>query len=195
MILAIMRHGQTAYNADKRVQGQINIPLNATGRKQAKDVGTNLKEIKEHFDVISSSPLSRALESAHIISNVLEYNRPIVICHGFIERDFHHFDGQRVEDAMPFVRLANYQHEGYEDDRKLILRVVHAARELAKRYGDKRVLMVAHSHVIKSLLISFDKEAYDFTEIIDNGDILYFNIEEDRITYLKRLRIGSNPRS
>lgn len=195
MLLAIMRHGQTHYNADKRVQGQIDIPLNVTGRKQAKDVGEKLKEIGEHFDVIAASPLSRALESAHIISKVLECGRPIVVCHGFIERDFHHFDGMRVEDAMPFVRQKGYRHDGYEDDSRLIARVIRAAYELAQRYGDRRVLMVAHSHVIKSLLIFFDRKTYDFTEIIDNGDILYFKIEGERITYLKRQRIGSIPRN
>jgi uncharacterized phosphatase len=195
MLLAIMRHGQTHYNADKRVQGQIDIPLNDTGRKQAKNVGERLKAIDEHFDVIAASPLSRALESAYIIAKILDLNRPVVICHGFVERDFHHFDGMRVADAMPFVRKKGYRHEGYEDDAKLISRIVRTAKELDSRYGDQRVLMVAHSHVIKSLLIHFDQETYDFTEIIDNGDILYFNIEGETITYLKRLHIGSTPRS
>lgn len=195
MILAVMRHGQTDYNADKRVQGRIDIPLNTAGRKQAKNVANRLKALDERFDVIAASPLSRALESAYIIARTLGYDRSIVISHGFIERNFHRFDGMPVEDAMPFVRRKGYRHEGYEDDNELITRVIRATNELDQRYRDRRVLMVAHSHVIKALLVHSDPESYDFAQIIENGDILFFEVEGARITYSKRLRIEPSARS
>ena len=60
----IVRHGETAWNAEMRVQGQLDIPLNATGRWQAKKVADVL--IGVEFDAVVSSDLLRALETAQL---------------------------------------------------------------------------------------------------------------------------------
>ena len=60
--LCIVRHGETAWNAEHRVQGQLDVPLNACGRAQALAASKVLT--RETFDAIYSSDLSRAQQTA-----------------------------------------------------------------------------------------------------------------------------------
>lgn len=185
MILAMVRHGQTSYNAGGLVQGRINIPLNDTGRAQAKALAETLLSRGEMFDLVASSPLSRALETASIIREVLGIEHPIIIDHHFVERDFASLDGTPVETAMPLVRIKNYHFEGYENDSMMMLRIRNAVLNFYSRYHDKRVLMVAHSHVIKALLINIDPERYSFADLIRHADIVYFEITEHTMKVLQ----------
>ncbi|MBN2300057.1 MAG: histidine phosphatase family protein [Acholeplasmataceae bacterium] len=181
MILAIVRHGQTFYNANGIVQGRVNIPLNSVGRKQALTLGKMLAKKKESFDVIASSPLSRAIETAYIISKALDYHKPIRIEQRLLERDFFHLDGQPVDEAMPLVRQKGYTFEGYEDDLLLIKRVVKEIYNLRQKLADQKVLLIAHSHVIKALKVYINPDKYKFTDLIHNTDIFYFKVNETSI--------------
>ena len=64
-----MRHGETAWNAEHRVQGQLDIPLNAMGLAQAAAVAQALSA--EKFSAVYSSDLSRAMQTARPIARVL----------------------------------------------------------------------------------------------------------------------------
>jgi broad specificity phosphatase PhoE len=181
MILSIVRHGQTYYNASGLVQGQIDIPLNDTGKAQATELGQTLRKRNEHYDVIMASPLSRARESAELIAKELGYKDEILLDSRFVERDFHHLDGTPVETAMPLVRSKNYAFESYETDFHLIDRIQHAALDLAKHHPNHKVLLVAHSHVIKALMIYADPKAYTFADLIKHADVITFEIVEDSV--------------
>ena len=61
----IFRHGQTDYNVARRVMGQLDIPLNDVGRIQAAELANKLETAT--IDVIYSSPLTRAIETAQKI--------------------------------------------------------------------------------------------------------------------------------
>src|SRR5690625_7998939 len=63
--LILVRHGQTEYNREARLQGQIDIPLNVTGRRQAAVLAATVAENPP--DMIISSPLSRAYDAARIV--------------------------------------------------------------------------------------------------------------------------------
>ena len=64
--LCIVRHGETAWNAERRVQGQLDVPLNATGLAQAEAIARALA--REKFDAIYSSDLARALQTAQPVA-------------------------------------------------------------------------------------------------------------------------------
>lgn len=65
MRLYIIRHGETELNARGALQGQIDVPLNENGRRLAAVTGEALKHVS--FDLVFSSPLSRAKETAHLV--------------------------------------------------------------------------------------------------------------------------------
>ena len=64
MKLYLVRHGQTDWNKEKRLQGQEDIPLNDFGRHLAKETGIGLRNVR--FDLCFSSDLKRALETANL---------------------------------------------------------------------------------------------------------------------------------
>ena len=66
-MIYIIRHGETDWNKEHRIQGHQDIPLNDQGRLDAKVAKKKLKNVK--FDVVFSSPLKRAYETAKIITN------------------------------------------------------------------------------------------------------------------------------
>ena len=76
--LIFVRHGETAYNAENRLQGQLDIPLNARGREQARAVGQTLAarigseiEVLEAAGAFIASPLERARETMEIARDAM----------------------------------------------------------------------------------------------------------------------------
>ena len=66
MELYLIRHGETDYNKERKIQGSCDIPLNEYGRELARETAEGLKDIP--FDVIFTSPLCRARETAEWIA-------------------------------------------------------------------------------------------------------------------------------
>jgi broad specificity phosphatase PhoE len=187
--LAMVRHGQTNDNFNRFVQGRKNNPLNEMGKKQAYILGQTLLEENKSFDFILSSPLSRALETAWIVSHNIGYDKPIEIVQHLVERDFFHLEGKPVDEAMPLVRKKGFRYPGYEDDEKIINRVVKSIYSLLNTHDNQTLLCVAHSHVIKSLLVYCDPKTFSFSNyLLSNGDVVYFEIYKDKILFKDHLR-------
>ena len=84
MKIWVTRHGQTDLNAQKLMQGRSDVPLNETGRAQAKAARELIGDVK--FDAVYASPLDRAIETASIIGGV--DRSKIIIDERIIETDF-----------------------------------------------------------------------------------------------------------
>ena len=69
MIIYLVRHGQTDWNNERRMQGHKNIPMNKVGIQQINDLADKIVEAGLRFDRLISSPLDRARKSAEIIAN------------------------------------------------------------------------------------------------------------------------------
>ena len=88
MKLYIVRHGETAWNKARKIQGQADIPLNEFGRMLARKTGAGLADV--HFDLCYSSPMSRAKETARLIlagstTQIIEDARIVEIAFGEYE--------------------------------------------------------------------------------------------------------------
>ncbi len=94
MRLILVRHGETEWNRQRRVQGLSNLALNETGRRQAEAVARALKN--EKVDVIYTSPLRRAKETARAIGRF--HKVEVEIRDGLKELDVGDVDGMTYED-------------------------------------------------------------------------------------------------
>ncbi|MFA6627377.1 MAG: histidine phosphatase family protein [Bacilli bacterium] len=178
-IFGFVRHGQTNWNHEGRIQGTIDNPLNEEGKKQAHQLGIFLQNNGNDWDFILSSPLTRAHQTAIIIQTYFP-TRPLYIEPKFIEREFGTAEGQIISKPL-FDRICNDEVEGLEPSTSLQKRVETAVLRVATMHPGKRILVVAHSHVIKGLLTRIDSH-YTFRDRMDNGSITYFEVNGDTIT-------------
>ncbi len=91
MRLYLVRHGETEWNKERRIQGRADIPLNEFGRRLAEKTAAGLREIA--FDVCYTSPLARAKETAQIILS--GRNVPIIDEVRIAEMAFGEYEGKR----------------------------------------------------------------------------------------------------
>ena len=154
-IIAI-RHGETAWNKDSRIQGHLDIPLNETGRWQAECTGRALAD--EAIDAIYTSDLSRARETAEAIAR--HTRAPLELRSGLRERAFGHFQGRSFaeieiespEDALLWrKRVPDWQPEGGESLLNLRERILQTAHSLAARHLGQQIVLVAHGGVLDIL--------------------------------------------
>lgn len=146
MEILITRHGETDWNKEHRLQGKADISLNETGIEQAKQTRDLLKN--EQFDLIISSPLKRAKETAEIIKGTRDIE--IVYDNGIVERDFGEFEGKtKAEfDYMGFWSyIQNNQYEKAENIREFCNRIYARLDEIKAKYSGKRILIIAHGGV------------------------------------------------
>jgi len=147
----LIRHGETAWNVDRRVQGQIDIPLNATGEIQALAAGRGLAA--EKFAAVYSSDLQRAIATATAVLP----RGPIVAKADLRERHFgvlQSFTMKEAEILHPEVcrrhvaRDPHYDLDGGESMDLFARRVMAALDELAQHHVGQTVLVVTHGGVL-----------------------------------------------
>jgi probable phosphoglycerate mutase len=97
MDIVLIRHGETAWNAERRLQGHIDIGLNDEGMRQVAALGQALAQ--EPFDAIFASDLQRALQTAEAL--IVTRTMPIVIDAGLRERCYGAFEGMLYDDIAP----------------------------------------------------------------------------------------------
>lgn len=146
-ILGLLRHGQTDWNIDLRLQGSTDIPLNETGKEQARQASLALNP--EDWDLIIASPLSRARDTAEIIAQELSMN--VVIVPELIERSFGAAEGL---DHASWRKLyeSHLPIEGLESLEDLRLRTYLLLDLIANEYSGQRVLAVSHGAFIRKVL-------------------------------------------
>ncbi len=154
-IIAI-RHGETAWNVDTRVQGQLDIPLNATGRWQASRVAQALAA--EPISAIYASDLLRAWETARSIADVTGHS--LQAHQGLRERGFGALQGKthaEIETHWPEQSLRWRQRDplwapqGGETLVEVRDRINRTASELAARHTGEQIVLVAHGGIMDAL--------------------------------------------
>jgi probable phosphoglycerate mutase len=155
-IIAI-RHGETSWNADSRIQGQRDVGLNDTGRWQARRVGEALAG--EDITAVYSSDLGRAHQTAQHIAEATGI--PVVRTEGLRERSFGIFEGKTFDEIHHHWpdhaqswrrRVPDWQPpEGGESLLELRERVRRTMEELAARHPGEQIVVVAHGGVLDTL--------------------------------------------
>lgn len=145
MNLIIVRHGETEWNVIKKVQGQVDIPLNCKGIKQAKNLKKDIKIFEP--EVIISSPLLRARQTAEILCE----DQKIFYDYRITERNFGEFEGLTINEfnASDFWSYKkNIKYKYAENIKEFLARVYDFLKEIEIKYKDKKILLVAHTGVI-----------------------------------------------
>ncbi|APW40486.1 histidine phosphatase family protein [Rhodoferax koreense] len=154
--LIAIRHGETAWNVDTRIQGHLDIPLNAMGRWQAQRAAQALAG--EAITAVYASDLSRAFETAGAVAAVAGVE--VIPEPGLRERHFGVFQGRtfaEIEAESPEQALRwrkrdpDYASEGGESLNIFRDRVVGTVARLAARHPDELIVLVAHGGVMDVL--------------------------------------------
>ncbi|MFP4478293.1 MAG: histidine phosphatase family protein [Candidatus Izemoplasmatales bacterium] len=177
MKVYLIRHGQTDANKNAIIQGRADNPLNETGRYQARKTGEYLKKLKIDFDYCVSSPLNRAIETTEIIKDTLGLEMKTYIEPGLIERDFGDYDGKNIEEGY-FKAVHEGLIPGMERDDQIEKRVKSFFDQFFNTKKHQKVLMVAHSHVIKAILIQ-NIDEFDYDTFLTNCSVNILEYKED----------------
>lgn len=155
--IVAVRHGETAWNVDARIQGQLDIQLNDRGRWQARRVGQALAA--EELAAIYSSDLGRAHETARCIAEAAGLD--VVAHQGLRERCFGIFEGKtfdEIQQAWPAhaqdwrKRIPEWEPpQGGESLLQLRERVTRTVSDLAARHRGEQIAVVAHGGVLDTL--------------------------------------------
>ena len=174
-LICLVRHGETDWNVLGKLQGRTDIPLNESGILQAEECSEFLKSLQ--WDVIITSPLKRAKQTAEIINKNL--NLSLIEMKDFLERDYGKAEGMLLEE-----RIAAFPKKSYpvqEDRLTLNNRVMLGIQEIHQRYAGSNILLVAHGAVINAILadLSKGKVGSEKTEL-KNACISNIHYHQDR---------------
>jgi len=166
--LLFIRHGETDWNRQQRFQGQIDVPLNATGERQAARLAQRLAA--ESHDQLFSSDLQRARQTAAPLAEA--WQMPVVAVAGLREQSFGVLEGLDVPTIQArhpdlwqlwLQQDADFAPPGGESQRQFHSRVLGAVKELAATAstsaganasagaGGKRLVVVTHGGVLDML--------------------------------------------
>lgn len=154
--LCFVRHGETDWNAGKRIQGQIDIPLSAQGHAQARATANAL--VDEGFAAIYSSDLQRARQTAEATAHLAHL--PLQLLPGLRERHYGIFQGLTYEEARErhpeayarhHAREPRFAPAGGESLLDLAARLAEATSLAVARHPGAAVLLFTHGGVLDLL--------------------------------------------
>lgn len=196
MKLYIIRHGETDWNKTFRLQGQSDIPLNEYGRELARITSDALKDIT--FDVIYSSPLSRALETAQIMRrdrlvDIVTDDRLVEISFGVDEGRNKDELGEHFSNFF-FAPDQFIPSEGGETYEAVCARAADFFKEQIEplRESKKTVLVVAHGTMNKALMLHMKNIAIRDIwkgEFQKNCCVNCYELTKDTVTVIEEAKV------
>ena len=176
-VICIVRHGETDWNAQGRLQGREDIELNDSGRKQAFKIAAYLSG--EHWDAVVSSPLKRAYETAQIIARLLSV-QDIKVEEQITERDYGEASGlwpeerrSRFPDGSP----------GQEDFELLRQRAMSGLEQIVHDHIGKRIVVISHGALTNSILYTLSGGEFgSFKTRLKNGCINQITVHNGKWT-------------
>lgn len=152
----LIRHGETDWNAAQRLQGWRDIPLNDTGKNQAKSVQRFLNQQRIAFDGVLSSDLQRAIQTAQIAFAQHQY--PIEQIPALRERNYGIYEGhpwqsltQLPNEPAPKINLRDPSLDVPEGESLLTFhqRIIEVFNQIALQRPNQKLAVIAHGGVIE----------------------------------------------
>ena len=189
MKIIVTRHGETDWNAQKKIMGHIDIPLNETGIKQAEE--TKEKLSNEKIDLIICSTLKRAKETATIINK--GRFAPIMYDQRIVERDMGEFEEKTPADLAETGFTDYYKNVRFkraENIQDFFKRVYNFLDEIIEKCGDINILLVTHGGVSIPIACYFKDEIPKGSLIkaglaLGNCEIVTYEVDKKRKERLK----------
>lgn len=159
----LARHGQNKDNQNGILNGHRDEPLTEKGLEQAHEIANKIKEAELVFDVVYSSPLSRAFQTAQVISKVAGAPNPLKD-ELLIERDFGIMTGQKISDiesmcAPDIIKTEAVTYflnpEGAETFPDLLVRGGVLLDKLNHRHQSGNILLVCHGDIGKMIYAKY----------------------------------------
>ena len=154
-LLYLIRHGRSTWNAEGRVQGEADAPLDNTGREQARKLAHKLQDID--FDAFYSSPLSRASETAKIVAE--PHDLPITFDERLMERSFGAWTGKlaaEIDEEMKKPLYSNWRLNGPPDGEsqtQIANRAMAVFNEIIAAHIDQTIAVVSHGGLLNAYLL------------------------------------------
>ncbi len=156
--ISLIRHGETEWNMVGKQQGQVNSPLSERGMVQAKAIAKSLEKDKSNYDVLYSSDLGRAVQTAEAISEQLglEINLDVRLR----ERNLGILQGLTIE---RFREEKNEEYEQFrssdpdyvipdgESIREMHERAVSCLFDISDKHKGQKIIIVAHGGILDSI--------------------------------------------
>jgi probable phosphoglycerate mutase len=164
--ILLIRHGETLWNQQGRMQGQQDSPLTPVGMNQARQLARRLKAVE--FTALYSSDLGRAHQTARCIAD--ETGHEVIAEPGLRERNFGIFEGltnteikaRHPADYEVFAkRLPEYCMSGGESAAQFRERVVHTMERIVQRHPNETIVVVSHGLVLDALYRTATRMALD----------------------------------
>jgi len=154
----LIRHGETKWNAERRMMGVTDIPLTATGKRQAAAVAMHLRSYP--LNIIFSSPLKRTIQTSHAIQR-FHPKIPLLIDTNLRERDFGNIEGLTYEEInrrhpeLIYSDSWKYRHfrpKGGESLADLESRADTFLSSVLELYNGKILAVISHGTFLRVLI-------------------------------------------
>ncbi|WP_161780726.1 histidine phosphatase family protein [Tumebacillus flagellatus] len=194
-IVTLVRHGETVWNRELRLQGSQDIPLSEVGLAQAEAVAVHLRE--EPFHVVYSSHLSRAHKTAERVAEAAGVEHRVL--EGLMERSYGELEGWTRDEILAkypdfWGPGKKYSVPGLESFEELAARASKAVHEIVEQHPGRNVLVVSHGGTINAFLHSISGGEYgagvnklgntSVSRVVRNEDGSWSVLEVGRVDHL-----------
>lgn len=179
----LVRHGETLWNKTQRLQGQLDSELTSLGKTQSLEVANKL--VTKDIDVIISSPLGRALESAYICQEKLQVAHHISA--NLMERDLGTWQGKEVkklqilpEYAEMLNQVTSLKINNAESALGCGQRIFNSIKQLANERLGQNLLIIFHGEALRCLLFLLGKkETNNAFNLYKNGCLVTLDFQPE----------------
>ncbi len=182
-MLYIVRHGQTEKNKAYMLQGRSDVPLNEDGRRQAEALRGQFNTEGISFDLVYTSPLIRAVQTAEILAG----GACMVTDGRLIEMDYGPYEGMDLKNPAPEVMtfFSDFVHnpapEGMEPLQEVVARLGSFLEEIRSEAAEKNVLVSTHAIAMKGALeyLTPESEGSYWSKYIGNCAVYTAGVRAD----------------